>query len=102
MGVPVALGAWIGNLLSGAAKTAPRGVASSFLMSLRVDHGGAIDAYMYSPEYVRRERNRLRGARGDDGVDQTRAGFKPAGDIAPIVGSPAEAQPDRSVNAFLS
>ncbi len=106
MAAPLALGAWIGNMLSGAGRTAPpRGVASSFLMVMQVDHGDTLDAYIYSPEYVRRDRNRLRGARGDIRAGQPGVGFKPASDIAPIVGeprSPADGQPDRPVNAFLS
>ena len=102
--LPVALMAWIGNLFAGAAKTtAPRGVVSSFLMKMEVDHGGAIDAYIYSPEYVRRDRNRLRGRRVDDEIGRE-AGFKPANHLAPIVGSPppSERQANRSVNFFTS
>ena len=103
-GLPLALGSWLSNSVRGAARVAPpRGVASSFLMILQVDHGDALDAYVYSPDYVRRDRNRLRGRRGDNMGIQPGAGFRPATDIGPIVGaqpSPSDAAPDRPVNAL--
>jgi hypothetical protein len=106
LGLPLALAVLVGNWLAGAARAAPpRGIASSFLMVMQVDHGDALNAYIYSPEYVRRDRNRLRGGRSDDWIAQPGAGFKPAGDIAPIIGgppTPIDAAADRPVNAFLS
>jgi hypothetical protein len=105
-GLPLAIGAWIANRLSGTGKVRPpRGIASSFLMTMRVDHDETLNAYVYSPEYVRRDRNRLGGARRGNRAAQPGAGVRLASDVAPIVGEtrPAdELTPDRSVNAVLS
>ena len=89
LGLPLGLCLWASNRLSSATKNKPpHGVVTSFLMATRVDQDESLDAYAYSPEHVRRDRNRLRDGADDDRSSRAAAGFEPAVDISQTVGQP--------------
>jgi hypothetical protein len=86
-GLPLALGVLVGNRLSAIKKDKPpNGIASSFLMILTVERDVDFDAYAYSSDRVRRDRNRLRDGVVDAKTLPSAGGVKLAGDIGPIVG----------------
>jgi hypothetical protein len=85
--LPLALGVLVGNRLSAIKKDKPpNGIASSFLMILTVERDVDFDAYAYSSDRVRRDRNRLRDGVVDAKTLPSAGGVKLAGDIGPIVG----------------
>jgi hypothetical protein len=97
-GLPLAICTLVSNRLSRVKKDRPpNGIASSFLMVMNVARNADFDAFAYSSDLVRRERDRLRDDQAGDKTMASTAGAKLAGDIGPIVGETRS-----SANATLS